>query len=49
MSGHNTICAATAILETGMVPIEEPVTNFKLEAAGGIIDICAECRFGKVN
>lgn len=25
MSGHNTICVATALLETGMVPMTEPV------------------------
>jgi len=32
MSGHNTICTATALLETGMVPMVEPVTEFVLES-----------------
>ena len=31
-SGHNTICVVTALLESGMVPMEEPETKFTLEA-----------------
>src|SRR6516162_10849013 len=27
MSGTNTICTVTALLETGMLPMREPVTN----------------------
>ena len=49
MSGHNTMCSATAILETGMIPMEEPFTNFKLEAPGGIVYVTAECRHGKAR
>src|SRR5918998_86847 len=33
MSGTNTICTVTALLETGMVPMTEPVTEFTLEAS----------------
>ena len=33
MSGHNTICTATALLETGMIPMVEPVTKFALEVS----------------
>jgi proline racemase len=47
MSGSNTICVATVLLETGMVPMREPVTTFRLEAPGGPIDIAAGCRGGK--
>lgn len=47
MSGHNTICVVTALLETGMVQMEEPVTNFVLEAPAGPIEIHAECKDGK--
>ena len=47
MSGHNTICAATAVLECGVVPMEEPVTRFTMEAPAGPIEITAECRAGK--
>src|SRR5690242_11265092 len=32
MSGTNTICTATVLLETGMIPMKEPVTEFNLEA-----------------
>ena len=33
MSGSNTICVATVLLETGMVPMQEPETRFKLATA----------------
>ncbi|WP_285295689.1 proline racemase family protein [Aureimonas altamirensis] len=48
MSGTNTICTATVLLETGMLPMREPVTEFTLEAPAGLVDIRAECRDGKV-
>eukprot|EP00038_Savillea_parva_P009714 m.185370 g.185370 ORF g.185370 m.185370 type:complete len:419 (-) comp16430_c0_seq1:140-1396(-) len=48
MSGHNTICVATALLETGMVPMQEPVTEFSIEAPAGPIHITAECSGGRV-
>lgn len=47
MSGHNTICVVTALLETGLVEMKEPVTEFVLEAPAGPIKIRAECRDGK--
>ncbi len=47
MSGSNTICVATVLLETGMVPMQEPVTRFKLDMPGGVIEVAAECRDGK--
>jgi proline racemase len=47
MSGHNTVCVATAVLETGIVPMVEPVTNFTLEAPAGPIEVTAECKNGK--
>ncbi|HEY8238710.1 MAG TPA: proline racemase family protein [Candidatus Limnocylindrales bacterium] len=49
MSGSNTICVATVLLETGMVEMHEPTTTFRLEAPGGPIDITAGCRAGKVE
>src|SRR5215510_7040575 len=49
MSGSNTICVATVLLETGMVEMREPVTAFRLEAPGGPIDITAGCSRGKVE
>jgi proline racemase len=49
MSGTNTICVATVLLETGMLPMVEPVTELTLEAPAGLIRIRAECRDGKVT
>lgn len=49
MSGTNTICVATALLETGMVPATEPVTTFVLEAPAGLIEITAQVRDGKAT
>jgi proline racemase len=49
MSGSNTICVATALLETGMLPMTEPVTEVTLEAPAGLIRIRAACAGGKVT
>lgn len=48
MSGTNTICTVTVLLETGMLPMREPVTELTLEAPAGLIRVRAECRDGKV-
>ncbi|MCB6184678.1 proline racemase family protein [Leeia sp. TBRC 13508] len=47
MSGSNTICTVTALLETGMLPMTEPVTELTLEAPGGLVRVTAECKDGK--
>ncbi len=49
MSGSNTICVATVLIETGMVPVQEPVTSLVLEAPAGLIPIRAEVSNGKVT
>ena len=49
MSGTNTICVATTLLETGMLPMTEPVTEITLEAPAGLIRIRATCENGKVT
>lgn len=49
MSGTNTICVATVLLETGIIPMVEPVTEFTLEAPAGLVGIRAECENGKVK
>jgi len=49
MSGTNTICVVTVLIETGMVPVAEPVTRLKLEAPAGLIGVEAEVRDGKVR
>lgn len=47
MSGSNTICTATVLLETGMLPMVEPVTNLKLDTAAGLVGVRAECEGAK--
>jgi trans-L-3-hydroxyproline dehydratase len=49
MSGSNTICVATVLLETGRVPMREPETTFRLEAPAGVVEIRALCRDGRVE
>ncbi len=46
MSGSNTICTATVLLETGMVEMREPETVLRLEAPGGVVEVRAACRDG---
>ena len=48
MSGSNTICTVTAILETGILPMKEPVTELDLETPGGLVHATCRCRDGKV-
>lgn len=49
MSGSNSICVATVLLDSGIVPMQEPVTNMVLEAPGGLVRISADCRNGKAE
>ena len=49
MSGTNTICVATVLLETGMLPMVEPVSELVLEAPAGLIAVKAACKDGKVT
>jgi proline racemase len=49
MSGSNTICVTTVLLETGMVPMRKPITELALESPAGLIRVQAECALGKVR
>jgi proline racemase len=49
MSGTNTMCVTTVLLETGMVPMHEPVTELTLEAPAGLIRVRADCAGGRVQ
>ena len=44
MSGSNSICVATVLLEKNLIKSNEPYTNFTLEAPGGLIAIKAEVK-----
>lgn len=49
MSGSNSICVATVLLESGILPMQEPETHMTLEAPGGLIQALATCRDGHVE
>lgn len=49
MSGSNAICVATVLLDTGIVPMQEPVTELVLEAPGGLVRVRADCANGKAE
>jgi len=48
MSGSNTICAVTALLETGALPMEAPETVVRIDTAVGRVDAVARVVGGKV-
>ena len=49
MSGSNSICVATVLLDAGILPMQEPLTEFVLEAPGGLVKVRAECAGGKAR
>ncbi len=49
MSGSNSICVSTVLLDGGLVPMQEPETHMILEAPGGLVKVRAECRNGKAE
>ena len=49
MSGSNSICVATVLLDSGIVPMTEPVTEMVLEAPAGLVHVRAECAGGKAE
>ena len=49
MSGSNSICVSTVLLDAGLVPMQEPETHMVLEAPGGLVRVRAECKDGKAE
>jgi len=49
MSGSNSICVSTVLLDTGLVAMQEPVTEFALETPGGLVRVKAWCEDGKAQ
>ena len=47
MSGSNTMCIVTVLLETGILPMVEPLTRLALDMPGGRVEVLALCRNGK--
>jgi proline racemase len=47
MSGSNLMCTVTAVLESGMLPMIEPVTSLCVDTPAGLVQVQAECSAGK--
>jgi proline racemase len=47
MSGTNTLNTAMALLETGILPMTEPVTRIALEPPAGLVHVTAACSGGR--
>jgi proline racemase len=47
MSGSNSICVVTVLLETGVIKMREPETVVRLDTAAGLVTATATCRDGK--
>ena len=49
MSGSNSICVSTVLLEKNLIKMKYPKTILHLEAPGGLIKVIAECENKKVK
>ena len=49
MSGSNSICVSTVLLDSGLIEMQEPITEFVLEAPGGLVPVKAYCQDGKAQ
>ncbi|MDH3631305.1 MAG: proline racemase family protein [Gammaproteobacteria bacterium] len=49
MSGSNSICVSTVLLDSGLIEMQEPLTEFVLEAPGGLVPVKAFCQNGKAQ
>jgi proline racemase len=47
MSGSNCICVVTALLETGRVSMQEPLTIVRVDTPAGLVTARATCRNGR--
>ncbi|MEM6577365.1 MAG: proline racemase family protein [Pseudomonadota bacterium] len=49
MSGSNAMCVTTVLLETGILPMQDPETIVMLDTAAGLVKAVAMCRDGRVE
>lgn len=49
MSGTNTICVVTVLLETGIIPVRGRIMRLKLDTPAGLIEVEAEIANSKVT
>jgi proline racemase len=47
MCGHGTIGTATVLVETGLVPVKEPVTEIRIETPAGLVQASVQVRDGR--
>jgi proline racemase len=47
MSGSNSICVATVLLDSGILPMQEPETRLTLEAPGGLVEVGRHAGVGR--
>ena len=46
MSGSNSICVATVLLDTGIITMKEPITEMVLEVPSGLVQVRAHYAAG---
>ncbi|MGC5324627.1 proline racemase family protein [Brevibacillus sp. SYSU BS000544] len=49
MCGHDTIGFCTALVETEMIPVTEPVTRLKLDTPAGLVEVQIDVENGKAK
>ncbi|MCM3734371.1 proline racemase family protein [Bacillus cytotoxicus] len=49
MCGHDTIGVCTALVESGLIPIQEPVTSLKLDTPAGLVEVDISIENGKAK
>ncbi|MDM5281873.1 proline racemase family protein [Peribacillus simplex] len=49
MCGHDTIGVCTALVESGLIPIQEPVTYLKLDTPAGLVEVEISLENGKAK
>ncbi|MGO9661387.1 MAG: proline racemase family protein [Acidimicrobiales bacterium] len=49
MCGHGTIGTATVLVETGMVPVNEPVTVVRFDTPAGLVEASVEVEAGRAK
>ena len=49
MCGHDTMGVTVALIEDGLVEVEEPITRIKLDTAAGVVSVEAKVTDGVVE
>jgi proline racemase len=49
MCGHGTIGTATVLVETGLVPVKEPITEIRIETPAGLVRASVHVREGRAR